>query len=155
MTLFNLTSKLVGRALGGQVVNVLRIRPETGRGKVFERLLGIAHRFAPGERIEEVQAFREAMLHAYGKTFVVVVARRIDPSDRTEGRNGTARCKRQRLPGRTRYGLVVIGEDRQPQAVISVVGQLNHGIPWEFPLHREEPVLSVRPLEIGGNVSDV
>src|SRR5579862_74839 len=79
-----------------EVVNVLRVRYIVS-GIGLERLFGIAHRFAPGERIQEVKSAGSTMLNARGKTIVVVVANRIDPADRAECRDGPARLYAESL----------------------------------------------------------
>src|ERR1700692_2730788 len=69
--------------LRGKIANVLRVR--SGEvGIVLQGLFGVAYRTPPSERIQEIQALREAMLQAGRKPVVVVVARWIYPSDRTE-----------------------------------------------------------------------
>src|SRR5260370_41269071 len=95
------------------------------------------------------------MLHSGREPVVVVVARGINPSDRTEAWNGTACLYSKRLARLIREGLIVIGQNREPQAVIPVICQLNHRILSEFSLHRKEPVLNVGPSHFGWDVDNI
>ena len=67
-------------------MNILRIGFDVPR-VVLEGLLGIAERFAPSERVQEIQAVREAVLHAQREAVVVIVADGIDPGDRAKSWN--------------------------------------------------------------------
>ena len=68
---------------------------------------------------------------------------------------GTRAVYAKGLARLVRSRLIVIGDDRQPQAVVSVVGQLEYRVLGELPLHREEPVLYVRPFAVRRGVDHV
>src|SRR5208283_190344 len=143
-----------GTALRREIADILRISFVVA-GVVFQRLLGIAQRFRPGEGIKEIQPSSETMSHADRETVVIVIARWIEPRDGPKGLNGTPRLNAQRLTGKIRVSLIVVGDNRQPQTVIPVVGKFYKGIFGQLALDREQPRLNVRPFSIRGNIVDV
>jgi len=68
---------------------------------------------------------------------------------------GHARRDSQALARLVGSRLVVIGNDGEPRTVVSVVGQLEHRVLGELPLHGEEPVLYARPLTVRRGVDHV
>ena len=146
--------KAGGSFFGGQVPDVLGIGLVVA-GEILERLLGIAHGLAPGERVEDVQAFGETVLHAGRDTIVVVVARGEEPRDGPESRYRHAGGDTQALARKVGIRLVVIGDDGQPQTVVPVVGEVDHRVLGELALQREEPVLHIRPFAVRRGVDDV
>src|SRR5271157_23858 len=139
---------------GGQVANVLWVGLVIAR-EILERLLGIAHAFPPGERVQDVQALRETVLDAGRETVVVVVTARIEPGDGSESRYRHARRDSQALARLVGSRLIVIGDDGEPRAVVTVIGQLEYRVLGELPLHREEPVLYARPFAVRRGVDRV
>src|SRR5580700_10690012 len=95
------------------------------------------------------------MFDAGGETIVVITADRIDPSNRTECGYRAALLNSERPAGGVRVGLVVIAEDGQIQAMVSVVGQLNKRVLGKFALYGQEPILDIRPRAVCGYVVDV
>src|ERR1039458_9195089 len=95
------------------------------------------------------------VLDAGRETVVVVIATWIEPSDRPESRYRHARRDPQALARLVGSRLIVIGNDGEPCAVVSVVGQLQYGVLGELPLHREEPVLYARPFAVRRGVDHV
>src|SRR5215467_3662275 len=94
----------------------------------------------------------EAMLNTYGEPVVGRLASGIHPRYGTEIRDWTACLHSQRLANQIRARLIVIGDDRQPQAVVSVVGNFQDRVLKKLALKGNDPGLNVRPFRIARDV---